>query len=594
MAPLKIPLQVICPNCQLGNLPGSPYCSGCGAPLGGALTSPGQSSTTKSGPITESNLNRFSTGDLLSADSILLKKLCSDGQDSTLAKQAYERASQILVGGEEIKYIAIANKPMVGSIPDCVVATSKRVLVYKKKLLGKLEQDDCYWRDLNDAQLKEGRSGITLALTTIQGWRLTVEGLPKAQARGVYELAIDNCERLQEKLRQEALATNAVSTPVQAPPALVQLSSIQQPQPQPQAAIAPQPTAPAQRAPRPVAQQAQQLPAHPMQPAPQPPTYQQPTAQAAPVPSQQAPMSAASAPLTAALKRASGPLTPVPVQGPGSLFKAASEPLPRQASGPLPATPATPVAQPAPQPQPVETFTPESVLESLLSAAHTQAAPSPQQPTAQAAAFQAAPTQYDAQPLVFEEQTSPQLPALADTSAPRSDPKPEIMPHYSNGVRNSGPLPQPAWPQSPAQVARPGEPLPGEAQSPSGLPDSEPPAVPMPNGNGSEGADTGSLSTRLLQYSPEAESAVAGDSLYGYGVSGPLNGSTPTTPILPSLSQPRAPRSKSPSGSTRSSQSKQGVEDPVLKMKQLKEMLDNGFITREDYELKKAEILGRI
>jgi len=43
----------------------------------------------------------------------------------------------------------------------------------------------------------------------------------------------------------------------------------------------------------------------------------------------------------------------------------------------------------------------------------------------------------------------------------------------------------------------------------------------------------------------------------------------------------------------RPAQSKSNNDDPISKMKQLKMLLDAGFITIDDYEAKKADILAR-
>ncbi|MEO8288364.1 MAG: PH domain-containing protein [Chloroflexota bacterium] len=181
MAPLKIPLQVSCPNCQAGNLPGSPYCSRCGAPLSdAALAAAGPRPVIVAAPPEDP-----------------LKKLVTEGQDPVLVKQSYERASAILTTGEVIEYVAIAGKGNITHAPDCAVATNKRLMLYKKKVLGKVELDDCYWRDVREASMKDGRNGVSLILGAIQGWNLAVDGLPKAQAWRLYEIACQHGERLQ-------------------------------------------------------------------------------------------------------------------------------------------------------------------------------------------------------------------------------------------------------------------------------------------------------------------------------------------------------------------------------------------------------------
>ncbi len=57
--------------------------------------------------------------------------------------------------------------------------------------------------------------------------------------------------------------------------------------------------------------------------------------------------------------------------------------------------------------------------------------------------------------------------------------------------------------------------------------------------------------------------------------------------------KPTSGRSSGSGTSSRSTQSKAGGDDPISKMKQLKMLLDAGFITEADYEAKKADILAR-
>jgi hypothetical protein len=198
VAPLKIPLQVTCPNCQTGNLPGSPYCSRCGAPM----DPQGQPS-------------RFSTGGLRSQEADFAKTFTSEGQDPALAKQVHDKASQILTNGEQIEYIATGNRVTVGAMPECAVATNKRLIVCRKKMLGKLELDDCSWRDVEDAVLSDGRHGWTLKVSTIQGWPLAVEALPEAQAIRLHEHAMKFSERLRNRLGQAAATNTQPVPPVQ-------------------------------------------------------------------------------------------------------------------------------------------------------------------------------------------------------------------------------------------------------------------------------------------------------------------------------------------------------------------------------------------
>ena len=184
MAPLKIPLQVSCPNCQAGNLPGSPYCGRCGAPLEGIAAVNPPAGLPVSAAGSADPINRFA----------------AEGQDPVVVQLAHARASEILTAGEAIEYVAVANKGSLTHAPDCAVATNKRIILYRKKVLGKVEQDDFNWRDVRNAALKDTRGTVTFTLEAIQGWQMAIEALPKAQAWRLYELAVEHSPKLAETL----------------------------------------------------------------------------------------------------------------------------------------------------------------------------------------------------------------------------------------------------------------------------------------------------------------------------------------------------------------------------------------------------------
>ena len=134
-------------------------------------------------------------------------------------QQAYARASEILTSGETLEYVAVANKGSLTHAPDCAVATNKRIMLYRKKVLGKLEQDDYYWRDVNHAALKDGRGGVTFTVESIQGWQMAIESLPRAQAVRLYELAVAHSEKLAEALRLKVIQQDAAApVPAMPPP----------------------------------------------------------------------------------------------------------------------------------------------------------------------------------------------------------------------------------------------------------------------------------------------------------------------------------------------------------------------------------------
>ena len=196
MAQPKVPSQVLCPHCAAGNLQGSPHCSSCGSPLNGIVE---RRTPSVWGAVAE--VPRV-------ADPIAL--LVSDGQDRETVRQTYDRATSILTAGETIEYVAVA-RGGIGHSSDCAVATNKRLLLYRKKVLGKFELDDCYWRDVESLTLADVKGAANLVLHAIQGWNLLVENLPKSQAVRLHEVAIASSDRLRNAAAKSG-AQNAVSS----------------------------------------------------------------------------------------------------------------------------------------------------------------------------------------------------------------------------------------------------------------------------------------------------------------------------------------------------------------------------------------------
>lgn len=155
-----------------------------------------------------------------------LRKFLNEEQDPVVVERVFSKVTDILTSGEEIAYIAVQNKPLVNMAPDCVVLTNRRFIIYRPRLLGRVDFEDYIWRDLSDARLKEGLIGATLTMQTVQGRHLTVEYLPKAQARRLYSLAQEMEEGMREERRRRELEDKraaaggiVLQSPVQAPSA---------------------------------------------------------------------------------------------------------------------------------------------------------------------------------------------------------------------------------------------------------------------------------------------------------------------------------------------------------------------------------------
>jgi hypothetical protein len=130
-----------------------------------------------------------------------IRQFLSEEQDPKQVQRVLEKVRQILTSKEEILYVAV-QKTLTSLSPDSVVLTTRRFIVYRPTLLGGANFRDYAWRDLRDARLSDGTFSSTITLQTIKNELLSVNHLPKAQARKVYSFAQEMEERVREERRQ--------------------------------------------------------------------------------------------------------------------------------------------------------------------------------------------------------------------------------------------------------------------------------------------------------------------------------------------------------------------------------------------------------
>jgi hypothetical protein len=135
----------------------------------------------------------------------VLNKFGNEEQDPKIVEEVYSKVSEILTSGEEIVYIAVQHKLVPSGSPESVVLTNKRFIKYKPKMLGRVSFEDYVWRDLSEAHVKSGMRGATLKMKTTDGHKISVDDLPKAQARRLYTLAQEMEEKVVEERRQREL-----------------------------------------------------------------------------------------------------------------------------------------------------------------------------------------------------------------------------------------------------------------------------------------------------------------------------------------------------------------------------------------------------
>lgn len=134
-----------------------------------------------------------------------IQSLCGDGQDPAAVERICSRIRDMLTSSETIDYVAIQKRVVRHPIPDAAVVTNRRLILYRPKLLGRVQFQDHPWRDLGGAHLEEGFLGSTLSLQTVDGEEISIEHLPKPQARRLYGLAQERDEEVREEFRRQDL-----------------------------------------------------------------------------------------------------------------------------------------------------------------------------------------------------------------------------------------------------------------------------------------------------------------------------------------------------------------------------------------------------
>ncbi|MND45588.1 hypothetical protein D3C80_364510 [compost metagenome] len=118
----------------------------------------------------------------------------------------------MLTPGESLEYIAVQKKPAVNISPDCIALTSKRIIFFHPKNLGlSMEFQDYLWKDIEDCHFKEGFLGAEFMIKTIIGTTVTMDYLPKVQARKLYQFAQHKSEEMQDYRRQIELENKRAS-----------------------------------------------------------------------------------------------------------------------------------------------------------------------------------------------------------------------------------------------------------------------------------------------------------------------------------------------------------------------------------------------
>jgi hypothetical protein len=128
-----------------------------------------------------------------------IKKFLNEDQDPKAIEKITSKLSDLLMKNEEIGYIGVQKKPALTVFPDSIVLTNKRIIFCKPKNLGlSMDFSDYPWSLVGATFVKENIFGSEFSFTTSTDLTLSIDYLPKTQARKIYTFAKEQIELLKE------------------------------------------------------------------------------------------------------------------------------------------------------------------------------------------------------------------------------------------------------------------------------------------------------------------------------------------------------------------------------------------------------------
>jgi hypothetical protein len=126
-----------------------------------------------------------------------LKKFLNEEQDPKAIEKVMSKLSDLLMKNEEIGYIAVQKKPAITVLPDSIVVTNKRIIICQPKNLGlSMNFTDYSWDEIESTFVKEGILGSDFSFVTKTALSITIEYIPKVQARKMYAFAKEQIDLL--------------------------------------------------------------------------------------------------------------------------------------------------------------------------------------------------------------------------------------------------------------------------------------------------------------------------------------------------------------------------------------------------------------
>lgn len=254
--------QVSCPKCNRVNKPGATKCADCRTPLSAKLRddfssvntspdltdvapldidelvsiedafngveivpdlSPGIGSSVDMADIDSAvdgwMLKNSQSDSRMSQSAGFSPKLLGDKQDPKLARKMYDHAVELLEPNEEVEYILTVDVAESGNGHSGAVASNRRIIIYDRLPSGEVDldhPDTCLWQDMDDIYFEEDPE-ISLRFIAISGWHVELKDVHPPQARRLYIYGVDHSERVLRNRVEQHMATHAASPYISAP-----------------------------------------------------------------------------------------------------------------------------------------------------------------------------------------------------------------------------------------------------------------------------------------------------------------------------------------------------------------------------------------
>lgn len=140
-----------------------------------------------------------------------LDKFIQDGQDLKVVEKIYSKIVDMLTHGESLSYIALQKKPAVTLLPDSIAISNKRIFLCEFTKLGLATNFEIFsWKDIKDIAFKEEIFGSKVTVIPFTGENLSIDYIPKTQARKLYQLIKEALENVKIESEETAPVTKPI------------------------------------------------------------------------------------------------------------------------------------------------------------------------------------------------------------------------------------------------------------------------------------------------------------------------------------------------------------------------------------------------